>query len=211
MAHRDFPRTSIIRGDRPVHAYQITCSCGAHHEIAANTHSGNRSIEDLNRKFQQAGWLVGSRAGADRCPDCIALDRARKTPALKLVEKPVDAPRQMTNEDRFLITSKLIEVHQGPGGRYKPGWTDAKLAEDLNAPRAWVAEVRKGMGMEEGNEEIVATVTEAKAILKQCHAILAEAQQVEQRVKQLIAEVHGIKHKVDRTEKAVVTIEGALR
>jgi hypothetical protein len=207
MSHREFERSSMQQGDKRVSCYRVTCSCGASHPIAVNTFSGNRPVEDLNRKFQQAGWAIGSKPSGDRCPECIAADRRRKNPPLKLVESPVQpasAPRQMTNEDRFLITTKLIEVHQGPGGRYKPGWTDAKLAEDLNVPRAWVAEVRKGMGMEEGNEEIVATVTEARALLAEAKAALADAQKA-------AAVAQGLAHKVDRIEKAVIAIEGALR
>ncbi|WDS38281.1 hypothetical protein TMCBR3_gp033c [Caulobacter phage TMCBR3] len=44
-------------------------------------------------------------------------------------------------EQRRTINAKLAEVHNGEG--YAEAWTDAKVAEALDVPRAWVTKIRE--------------------------------------------------------------------
>lgn len=51
-----------------------------------------------------------------------------------------DAPRQMTREHRRAIIEKLTAVYEEDG--YGGDWSDAKVAQGLNVPVAWVAQLR---------------------------------------------------------------------
>jgi hypothetical protein len=51
------------------------------------------------------------------------------------------APAEPTREEKRRINGKLSEIHDGKG--YADAWTDSKVAEALNVPRAWVEEIRE--------------------------------------------------------------------
>jgi hypothetical protein len=55
---------------------------------------------------------------------------------------PPSPPREMTREDRRRLRDQLDEVYLPEEGRYRGDLSDAKLAERLQMPRAWVERMR---------------------------------------------------------------------
>jgi len=149
-AVRLFRLTSVKRADHGPRqsACEITCSvCGETDHVIIR---GDKRLppDVVAKKFQQAGWTVGHGPAGDRCPACAA--RAPKPkPQLAIVkqEPPMAAPkaeppREMTRDDRRLIFAKLEETYLDEATGYAPGWSDAKLADDLGVARAWVERIR---------------------------------------------------------------------
>lgn len=122
----------------------------------------------------------------------------------------VEPPSQLTPDDALSIAMKLQEVYLDKHKGYGDGWTDAKVAADLNVPRAWVKQVRVkvyGDGAA-GNDDIAEQISEARKVLADCHslhnqitAVLTGAQQ----------QAGGVMARAERIEKQLAAIEKALR
>lgn len=64
-----------------------------------------------------------------------------------------DPPPEMSRADRQIIFAKISDVWDGE--RYCAGWTDKRLAADLNVPSAWVGDVREGFFGPEGSNPLL--------------------------------------------------------
>lgn len=158
MADRIFDIANVQYGDtkRPT----ITIHCGhpgcenAETMRFTSSRAPNRSF--VCRNFTNKGWKVGKKPGQDRCPEHAHAARSIREEHAEMETKQVAAepPREMSRDDRRIIFAKLDEVYIGGQG-YDAPWTDAKVADDLGVPPAWVTEVRVDFfGDEDTNPEI---------------------------------------------------------
>lgn len=80
-----------------------------------------------------------------------------------------DPPREPTKDERRLIFGKLDQVYLDEKRGYEKGWSDARVAEDLGVPRAWVEAIRAmNFGEENASED-------ARQLVEQARAFLVEA------------------------------------
>lgn len=166
MSARTFAAHRERHGPSFVNTYRLTCSACGVTGNCGNQDIGAKSAKQLiAQKFERKGWTVGRRPDDDLCPSCTALAE-RRSAKLVLVSKedpmpePVklkaaEAPRQPTREEKRICMEFIRERYDEKSERYLDGWTDHKIATDLNVPRAWVAEIRdEWFGAEGGNAEI---------------------------------------------------------
>jgi hypothetical protein len=105
----------------------------------------------------------------------VTLAELRAEVAARAEAKAEVAP--MTRDDRRIIFAKLNEVYRNEREGYAPGWTDAKVAEDLGINVAWVAEVRdEHFGVAEPLGDVKTAIEEAVAHAAEAKAALANAQ-----------------------------------
>ena len=140
--------TQRFSGGQTVSVLVVRCACGASHEIIDRKHLPPKVIE---QKFAQAEWraLVGSKKAI--CPKCSRRRKAprstqRKEPA---VSKPTngaaqnaDTVRHPTMKDFREIVNALEMYFDAEAGLYKSGYSDDKIADELQVPRASVSKVR---------------------------------------------------------------------
>ena len=224
-----------------------TPSCGQEGEIPDRTTDG-LPPKVIERRFVQKGWEVGKNAKHDFCPSCVeartierrqrrnsnkiksfaAIDNVfpmtpRETPPQPNLGEEVQAtatesPREMSRAERRIIQTKLEDVYQDEDHGYKPGWSDAAVARDLNVPVGWVAEERdRSFGPVKDNEEVrdmldrVATKTaEAHALIEDVKKFRTELADVTKRGNELLAkamdlgkDLHGLMATADRIRKVV--------
>lgn len=184
---RTFIRSATRIGNRTQSLYKISCrKCGNTDTIPIGTHSGSLPPEVISKKFMQRGWNVGHRIRDDMCPACVEGLKHKKKErnednVIMLPELPkelpsgpiklgdlkeivtmaplkADPPPVMTKEDRRIIFAGIDEHYVDESTGYKPGWSDQKIAADLNVPLAWVRTIREdNFGPEVGdaiNQEI---------------------------------------------------------
>ncbi len=109
----------------------------------------------------------------------------------------------MTRDERRLIWAKLDEVYVDEKAGYSAGWTDARLAEDLGVPRAWVSTIRDENFGPDQSEELQRTVAEARAVMA---ANTEHAKAVEALMQQgaaLLKRAEAVERSLRRIETAV--------
>lgn len=116
--------------------------------------------------------LVGQPAG-DACPpDAAGAAQPQAAAAL-------ENARAMTRDDRRVIWAKLDDVYADEASGYKPGWSDGRVARDLNVPVAWVKLVRdENFGALPDNPVTREIVTEARDLLDTIRAHILNAQEL---------------------------------
>lgn len=158
MADRKFYPVAIRRSDAgpSQRAAETVCSlCGDKgHIIMANGTSYPPEV--VKRKFEYVGWSVDARReGHDICPKCIKIEKDKRAAAKVAAREektvvemtsqrvpPREPPREMTRDDRRLIFVRLNEVYESETTGYSAGFTDKRVADELNVPQAWVVTVR---------------------------------------------------------------------
>lgn len=169
------------------------CECGTFESVELKNPS---TAQEFAEKYfrRDKGWKLGSSRSKDVCPTCVAKqkDEKMKTPiakpivrqerattaavvqmngALKVIAPDADPgatlpPREMSRDDRRIIFSKLEDVYLDEATGYSAGWSDAKLATDLNVPRAWVEKIREenfGPAIDEETVAIMARLNDLRA------------------------------------------------
>lgn len=197
----------------------------------------------LAKKFEARGWKIGSGVTHDVCMACqILVPGARTKPTLKLVGEamkdttantpPIEAmmqkeeqgailppavgapaPRELGVMDALTIREKLSELYLDKDRGYDRGFTDKKIAEDLNVPRDWVRQVREhvyGRGSA-GNGDIAETLAEARALLAQMESSIAGVDAVAAEAKRLSDAVAPLRGAVARIERDLRHIEQSLK
>lgn len=166
------------------------CECDAS-ETFAVTHGGTTVSQDIaERNFRNRGWLLGRDRKHDVCKSCQIERRARRTgakpedqmakhvaPNFPAPTPPpvvkADPPREPTKDERRLIFGKLDQVYLDEKRGYDRGWSDARVAEDLGVPRAWVEEIRaENFGNEGASEDARQLVEQARAFLDEASTTL---------------------------------------
>ena len=189
---------------------KIVCgSCNREESHFANNHGGSIPVEGMIKIFSRKGWSVGSHPKWDRCPACVSKelqDKRKPNPAWKPSEngdaivsvKKADPPPVMTKEDRRIIFAKIDEVYIDENSGYKPGWTDIKIALDLNVPRGWVTQIRsENFGDEGMNEDVRALVSEHEKLKIECEAMKDLLKTID------IPKLNGIREKIDAMERGM--------
>jgi hypothetical protein len=156
---KPFKRTTLKGEDgRLLPKKTIVCSaCGVEDSVASTF-----TEESAKASFTHKGWSVAKKRHDDLCSDCAA-KRCKKHKADDSVQaqtgileedmshvdvQPLvhaDEPRKATIAQKRLISEKLDDVYPVPDKGYINGYTDEKLAKELNMPRAWVTERRVDM------------------------------------------------------------------
>lgn len=202
----------------PRHGFRITCAgCGTCRTVNGQSMGNKLAAQMLAKKFRVEGWIVGTRAEDDRCPDCVRKDERKRALAnIRVVPTAetapaADPPREMSRDEKRLIFGKLNEVFLDETRGYDAGWSDKRVAEDLGVPRAWVAAVRdENFGPDNSNVEAREVVAEAKALheriaadvavfAKEQEAYLAKARAA---LDQMRADADAILKRVQRIERA---------
>lgn len=137
----------VVRDENGRTAQRITClSCGAHDQNTITT-SGRAGNEMLVSYFRRRGWKVDLRRGAT-CSDC------QKSNAAML--RKIQEKKRMETKDRAGVvtptpaaSSKVVEVYMvlddaydKAAKRYKPGWSDDRVAKETGAAINLVTERR---------------------------------------------------------------------
>jgi len=200
---RAFPTERVQRADvgPPTEVTVIRCAaCPAKLELTSKSKEP-LPIDFVVRQADIKGWHVGKVSAAkDRCPDCRALYRRKSTitrrptvaaqqepptmemPKLNVVATP--PAREMSKDDRRIIFAKIDEVYTGD--HYAGGWTDKRIAEDLNVPRAWVEEIRSTFfGEARDNEEVRQFLADLAALKPTLETFAAERQKAIRRMDDL--------------------------
>lgn len=141
---RQFPVISIKSEDgRTHHRPVIRCiDCGT-----KETAVRNGSVND-DELFRKKGWEVGRTETHDYCPMCVKA-RNTKEKVVKMedhVKKNGEAaaPSPVMSKEDGRIISRLIEDRWDEASAcYKPGWSDAKLAEEVGRPVEWIRQRRE--------------------------------------------------------------------
>lgn len=209
----------LVRG---VSVHCATCSAKAvvRMNIIRNStprDQNEKLVRIATRKFESIGWFLGRNSSSDFCPSCRrsagqpkpTLPQPEKVTMIQATKSPCEEkPRQMAIDDALTIASKLQEVYLGADKGYGDGNTDAKVAESLGVPRAWVKEVRiKSYGVNSlgGNDDIADALRQAQEACKDGRAILAEMAAIaEQRVAPFRA-------RLDAIERRIVFIASAIK
>lgn len=177
------------------------CKCDKTSHIVKNG-SAHMPTDQAAQRFTERGWEVANQTtpGRDLCPVCKHETAAPKAapilkavpdpepvvePVAKVIEMPqanqqqtqkptlVETPREPSVGDRRHILDKLEETYDVAEKAYKGDWSDQKIAEKLNMPRAWVEAIREQFF---GPEENLAT----KRRLADLEAMLPQLKRLEE-------------------------------
>jgi ElaB/YqjD/DUF883 family membrane-anchored ribosome-binding protein len=204
---RHFPWIKVSRGDSMVGAHTLACArCGATDDVLDQN---SRPLPSLfiRKKFMQKGWDVGANPKHDVCPACVAQERedrrkrraAATTNVVAINQREIapvsktepandiDAPPQMTRDDRRIIFQKLNEVYLSEAEGYSSPWTDQAVAKDIGCPLAWVQQLRdENFGPARDNAEIRALLEKAEKFLAGAQSALKEARNIRSEAAALI-------------------------
>ena len=108
---------------------------------------------------------------------------------------PPAAVRQPTIADNRRVRNAVEEVYDEEGQMYQASWSDKKLAEHLDVPRAWVTRAREMYGPDRNNEDAIlaeAAKLRAKQKLAETIALAETAMQITQSVMEAGAKLEGL-------------------
>lgn len=230
MSRRHFVETPVREDGQPVPRYRLVCgSCGCGETLGRQNFGPEIADTQVPKKFEERGWSVGKRRDGrdDRCPSCVNRDQEARRRRLHVVQceecVPVpqtapgfavvapakqqatlaEKPREMTRDERRLIWAKLDEVYVDEKVGYSAGWTDARLAQDLGIPRAWVSMIREenfGPGV---SEEVQAFLKEAARLQQIKESLCQEQDELRGRIGTWAKEVDAFQRLAKRIETAV--------
>jgi len=149
---RQFPTISHKGEDGRTHLRPVI-ECSACHTRESVVRQSTTHDTDL---FEKKGWEVGKNHAHDLCPMCIkerdrakvvkmedhvkknGEDMAKVADRLTEVRHVPAAMLEMSKEDGRIISRLIEDRWDEQGGCYKPGWSDAKLAEEVKRPVEWI-------------------------------------------------------------------------
>lgn len=142
--------------------YVLQCGAKDCNNTEQITAGGHLPAQVVRKLFQQRNWTVGRTPRHDRCPGCTARVPAPSPEAEKVVPMVSSTltvvpavPRAMEVDDRRIIFAQLNDVYLDGTQGYSAGWSDKRVAEHLNVPRAWVATIREeNFGPARDNEDV---------------------------------------------------------
>jgi len=226
MSRRHFVETIVREEGQPVPRYRLVCgSCGCGGQLGRMNFGPAIADEQVPQKFEALGWRVGKRRDGrdDRCPSCVNREQeARRrhlhvvqseesepvaqnnTPVPKpvLTPSPVDKPREMSRDERRLIFAKLDEIYIDERSGYSAGWTDARVANDLGIPRAWVTKIRDENFGPGTSEEVEKFLAEAAELAKIWGEIRTEQDMLRERICETQKRVEALERSSKRIEAA---------
>lgn len=229
MSRRHFVETPVREDGQPVPRYRLVCgSCGCGETLGRQNFGPELADTQVPKKFEERGWSVGKRRDGrdDRCPSCVNREQEARRRRLHVdqceecvpVTQPApnlavlataksqapsaEKPREMTRDERRLIWAKLEEVYIDERAGYSASWTDARVAEDLGIPRAWVSTIRDenfGPGMSEDIQKLLADSEQWK---KQVEEVHLEQHKLTMRTSMLMKDHADIEKRIKRIEIA---------
>jgi hypothetical protein len=147
---------AVVDG-RVVHSGRVVCAaCQGHDEVMQRP---GVLAHVLQAVFEKKGWSdIGKRP---LCPACSESARVTRKPA----EVPVMLPKQKITKTaidqmppptaRQVIAIADVLAERLVDGRYRPGWSDHRIGDDLVMPAALVAKVREDLhGPLKGDPEV---------------------------------------------------------
>lgn len=187
MNERTFFDTTISCNGIVTGAMRISCACCdvvAYFPYQSGVH--RLAAGAAKQYFLGKGWFVGAGPEADFCPSHARQSKRKDGTATNNSNAPVaEKPREMSREDRRIISEKLDEVYGKDA--YKGSWTDSTVARSLDVPRAWVAQVREQFfGPQGSNGVFDEFLAEKSKIAAEFNAISAAARADRQAIAQLI-------------------------
>lgn len=134
-------------GQRRRHARVECTGCGLAGEIP--TSHGVFNPEKSIQRFVALGWEVDIHHRRTRCPLCVATRREKRMgekPNKTATVAPMtsDAPRttQLTPDQKAAVR-RLLDTHfDDQRGHYLDGYSDQRVADEVNVPRALVSALR---------------------------------------------------------------------
>lgn len=187
MSERTFFDTTISCDGVPTKVTRISCACCdavAYFPYQSGVH--RLAADAAKQHFLSKGWAVGGGPEADFCPGHARQSKRKDGTATNNSNAPVAAkPREMSREDRRIISEKLDEVYGKDA--YKGVWTDSAVAKELDVPRAWVAQVREQFfGPEGSNAVFDAYLIEKQKVEADFKAVAAAAEADRQAIAQIV-------------------------
>ena len=150
--------------------------CGKKEEILANGSRGRGADDDvierdITHKFEKIGWKIGKNLHSNVCPEHREKIMEKKIiPSDKVVlmsSAAIPAPRGPTRDEKRIIFQKVDEMYVGETVGYSKGWSDERVAKDLNVPIAWVSAIREENFGPDIDEVSVAIMKEAKSLIEE--------------------------------------------
>lgn len=140
------------------------------------------------------------------------------TPELNLVPR-AEQPASPTREERRIIFAKLEDVYEGEATGYSKGWSDHRVADDLNVPRAWVELIRsENFGDAQDNSEVRAFMValdrmreEAKLLEKRSSEALTAALSAKQKAEQAVAAGEAMAIRLREVERQAALLKPLVR
>lgn len=115
---------------------RLECAqCGARQEWSVNQKLPSSDI--VRKHFKTRGWSLAKRV---KCPAC---SNQRKEPRAVSTVTPIKSPAPDPRAQRR-DAHALIELYFDiPGGRYKEGYSDERIAKETGIAPAWVKQRRE--------------------------------------------------------------------
>lgn len=105
-------------------------------------------------------------------------------------QPPKPPVREATFADKKRIRTALDEFYDEDRGHYRGDWSDRTLAEKLDMPRVWVAQVRDTYGPDKNDSERIAAEAQVLAIrqtITRLNSLTTEAKKIADTVLELAA------------------------
>jgi hypothetical protein len=194
---------------------RIECKrCGSKGEVTG----GGEDFPIVLRKFRHMGWT--QRQDGLICPTCstrpakphdspklvqTAKQETVAMPSITPMPTRTSQPEQPMRQPTFLevrsIMGLLEEHFDGAKGAYSNGWSDEKVSQEANVPRAIVAKIRDdAFGKIKSDPEIMAIRAEIDAVQDRM-VKLSDYFRGEQ--EKLLAQVAGLSERADKLERRI--------
>lgn len=112
--------------------------------------------------------------------------------------------RVMSREEKRAIIRRLDEVYDTVSQRYVDDWTDHRVAQGMNLPRAWITELRDEVyGPAGSNDEMDQLSTQMKDMLARLEDTVEQCLSAAASAEKLNAEVKSLEIRVARLREAV--------
>lgn len=127
------------------------------------------------------------------------LNSVTAMPPFPIVAQPVGPGpvAQPTREQRVVIRDELDRLYDIDKARYTTDWSDKKLAEKLDVPRIWVANIRADFfGDNDTNEKAIADTTKLDAGIAEAEAASARLLEMAQEAEKLASDLKALRAKL---------------
>lgn len=162
MSQEHFKSTRVWDADARQHRSYKSAVCRECGELENVPINGIRPLppEAMVKLLQKHGWAIGQRRKDDLCPACVKKKVSEKKvtniadhkkPVAAVVPAPAAAPAPAapapvplaSRENKRLVILALEERYLDAQRGYDTGWSDERIAKDLDVPRKLVADIRE--------------------------------------------------------------------
>jgi hypothetical protein len=165
--------------------------------------------EVVEKKFKQAGWVIGKNRQSDTCPACNIRAKFRQPAAVPEEAPAVSTPAPTPPLTPFiapsplkrLINRRLTEVYDGEKSGYIKGHSDATIAREVDCSPTLVAQIREEF------HGSIASNPDMEEFAAKAEALLELQAQIESRLSSALSEyqqIREIQHLLTQVRKVVV-------